>query len=197
MLRDGLVASTAATTLEAALATGEHARLAMLTGTKVIHIAERDTQISDRPKEVDEFVNTWSVEGFYEEGIAPAEIGWGTHEKRLPRNAHVHTGEGPRNQICLAQPGMETWVRTWVPSGPNIGMVVRHGESFTMSDHLTVHDELGPARSTGRRSTTRTTRPTSRSTACSSCGCATGRCSRASGSSTTRSSAVATSSACC
>jgi homospermidine synthase len=28
---------------------------------------------------------------------------------------------------------METWVRTWVPSGPNIGMVVRHGESFTMS----------------------------------------------------------------
>ena len=58
----------------------------MLTGTKVIHIAERDTQITDVPKQVDEFVNTWSVDGFYEEGIAPAEIGWGTHEKRLPPN---------------------------------------------------------------------------------------------------------------
>jgi homospermidine synthase len=145
MLRDGLVPADVVEDLEAALATGEHARLAMLTGTKVIHIAERDTQISNRPKQVDEFVNTWSVEGFYEEGIAPAELGWGTHEKRLPRNAHVHTSEGPRNQICLAQPGMETWVRTWVPSGPNIGMVVRHGESFTMSDHLTVHDEVGRA----------------------------------------------------
>ena len=61
--------------------------LAMLTGTKVIHIAERDTQISDVPKEIDEFVNTWSVEGFYEEGVAPAELGWGTHEQRLPPNA--------------------------------------------------------------------------------------------------------------
>ena len=30
-------------------------------GVKVIHCSERDTQISDRPKEVDEFVNTWSV----------------------------------------------------------------------------------------------------------------------------------------
>jgi homospermidine synthase len=116
--------------------------LAMLTGTKVIHIAERDTQISDQPKQTNEFVNTWSVDGFYEEGIAPAEMGWGTHEIKLPPNAYVHTGEGPRNQICLAQPGMETWVRSWVPSGEIRGMVVRHGESFTMSEHLTVTDPV-------------------------------------------------------
>jgi len=138
MLRDGLAPDAAA--LERALAAGDHARLAMLSGTRVIHIAERDTQITQRPKETDEFVNTWSVEGFYEEGIAPAELGWGTHEKRLPPNAWVHTGEGPRNQICLAQPGMETWVRSWVPCGEIRGMVVRHGEAFTMSEHLTVTD---------------------------------------------------------
>ncbi len=42
-------------------------------GTKVIHISERDTQITNVPKEFDEFVNTWSVDGFYEEGVAPAE----------------------------------------------------------------------------------------------------------------------------
>jgi homospermidine synthase len=129
--------------LEAALATGSYNDLCMLTGTKVIHIAERDTQISSVPKETNEFVNTWSVDGFYEEGIAPAELGWGTHEKRLPEGAYTHVGEGPRNQICIARPGMETLVRSWVPCGEIHGMVVRHGESFTMSDHLTVWDEHG------------------------------------------------------
>jgi homospermidine synthase len=100
MLRDGLAPN--APLLETALATASNDGtgfnvLAMHTGTKVIHIAERDTQISNVPKQPDEFVNTWSVDGLYEEGIAPAEMGWGTHEKRLPANAYVHTGEGPRN----------------------------------------------------------------------------------------------------
>ena len=117
---------------------GAFARLSQATGTKVIHISERDTQVSSRPKEVDEFVNTWSIEGFYEEGTAPAELGWGTHERRLPKHAHVPIG-GPGNQIFLAQPGIRTLVHSWVPSGgPIIGMVVRHAESFTISDYLTV-----------------------------------------------------------
>ncbi|MGW8258400.1 MAG: saccharopine dehydrogenase NADP-binding domain-containing protein, partial [Thermoguttaceae bacterium] len=59
-------------------------RLAMKLGVKVIHCSERDTQITDRPKQVDEFVNTWSIEGFREEGTTTAEMGWGTHEKTLP-----------------------------------------------------------------------------------------------------------------
>ena len=136
MLHDGLAGDVPA--MEQALATEHYATLAMLTGTKVIHISERDTQITDVPKQVDEFVNTWSVDGFYEEGIAPAELGWGTHEKRLPPNAYVHTGYGPCNQICIARPGMETWVRSWVPAGEIRGMIVRHGEALTISDHLTV-----------------------------------------------------------
>ncbi len=144
MLVDGRTADRTAD-IEAALADRAHARLAMLTGTKVIHIAERDTQITDVPKRPGEFVNTWSVEGFYEEGVAPAEMGWGTHERRLPPNSMVHTGEGPCNQICIARPGMETWVRSWVPSGETRGMVIRHGEAFTMCEHLTVHDEFGTA----------------------------------------------------
>ncbi len=111
--------------------------LAQALGVKVIHIAELDTQITNKPKELNEFVNTWSVEGFFEEGIAPAELGWGTHEKKLPPNAFTHP-EGPQNQIGIAQPGATTWVRSWVPSQENTGMVVRHGEAFTISDHLTV-----------------------------------------------------------
>ncbi|MEZ5271100.1 MAG: saccharopine dehydrogenase NADP-binding domain-containing protein [Ilumatobacteraceae bacterium] len=137
MLQDGL-GDTAG--LEAALAGERYNVLAMLTGTKVIHVAERDTQVSTVPKRTNEFVNTWSVEGFYEEGVAPAELGWGTHERRLPPNAFVHAGEGPCNQIAIARPGMETWVRSWVPGGEIRGMVIRHGEAFTMCEALTVTD---------------------------------------------------------
>lgn len=144
MLVDG-IAGDAAPRIEAALADDSYNVLAMLTGTKVIHIAERDTQVSLQPKRPNEFVNTWSVDGLYEEGVAPAELGWGTHERQLPPNAFVHAGEGPCNQICIARPGIETWVRSWVPSGEIRGMVIRHGESFTMSEHLTVSDEHGQA----------------------------------------------------
>ncbi len=144
MLSDSLGGSTAHD-LETALAERRYNSLAMLTGTKVIHIAERDTQVSAVPKRPNEFVNTWSVDGLYEEGVAPAEMGWGTHERKLPPNAYVHAGEGPCNQICIARPGIETWVRSWVPSGEIRGMVVRHGEAFTLCEHLTVDDPNGVA----------------------------------------------------
>src|SRR3954454_24417838 len=130
--------------VEKCLADERYNELAQALGVKVVHIAERDTQISNVPKQVNEFVNTWSVEGFYEEGIAPAELGWGTHEKQMPLGAYQHAGEGPGNQICLPQPGCKTWVRSWVPCGEITGMVVRHGESFTMSEHLTVWDGPSP-----------------------------------------------------
>jgi homospermidine synthase len=111
--------------------------LAQKIGVKVIHCSERDTQISNVPKEIDEFVNTWSIEGFREEGTTTAEMGWGTHEKQLPAFAYRHK-DGPKTQICLARMGINTWVRSWVPDYTIRGMVVRHGESFTISDKLTV-----------------------------------------------------------
>lgn len=139
VLRDGLLADRHEQ-IAAALAEGRFNVLAQLLEVRTIHVAERDTQISDRPKEVGEFVNTWSVDGFYEEGVAPAEMGWGTHEKTLPELARTHQGEGPRNQICYAQMAHKTLVRSTVPSGPILGMVIRHGEAFTISDYLTVWD---------------------------------------------------------
>ena len=132
-LKDGKAASG----VEAALTDERYNELAQLLGVKVIHIAERDTQVTNKPKQWGEFVNTWSVEGFYEEGVAPAELGWGTHEKTLPVNAYEHPS-GPKNQIAIAQPGATTWVRSWVPNFEIHGMVIRHGEAFTISDHLTV-----------------------------------------------------------
>ncbi|HEX3539326.1 MAG TPA: saccharopine dehydrogenase C-terminal domain-containing protein [Acidimicrobiales bacterium] len=114
-------------------------RLAQALGVKVVHISERDTQISTEPKRENEFVNTWSVEGFYEEGIAPAEMGWGSHERTMPTWGYGHD-RGPRNQICIAHPGCRTWVRSWVPGGEIVGMVIRHGEAFSISDALTVSE---------------------------------------------------------
>src|SRR5690348_14541418 len=47
----------------------EWGKLAQKLGVKGIHIAERDTQRSKKPKPRDVFVNTWSVEGFVSEGL--------------------------------------------------------------------------------------------------------------------------------
>ena len=136
-LKDQKITGAGAERVQQLIADQKFNQLAQALGVKVIHCSERDTQVTSVPKQVNEFVNTWSVEGFREEGTTTSEMGWGTHEKELPPLAHEHT-EGPRNQICLAQMGMNTWVRSWVPNYSIRGMVVRHGEAFTISDRLTV-----------------------------------------------------------
>ena len=103
-------------------------RLAKRLGIKVIHVAERDTQVSPRPKEVGEFVNTWSIDGFVSEGGQPAEMGWGTHEKTLPPDGRRHTF-GCDAAIYLNRPGLLTRVRTWTPlEGPFHGFIITHNE---------------------------------------------------------------------
>jgi len=137
VLRDRAAGKKDATLIKRLLHEKQFSRLAMELGIKVIHCSERDTQITNRPKEVDEFVGTWSIEGLREEGISPAEMGWGTHEKELPPLYNT-ADYGPKNQIFLPQMGINTWVRSWIPNQEIIGMVIRHGEAFTISDKLTV-----------------------------------------------------------
>jgi homospermidine synthase len=137
LLADRKVKGRAAEQLRQLMTDRQFNHLARQIGVKVIHCSERDTQVTDRPKQVDEFVNTWSIEGFREEGTTTSEMGWGTHEKTLPEFAYRHRS-GPQNQICLARMGINTWVRSWVPDYSILGMVVRHGEAFTISDKLTV-----------------------------------------------------------
>jgi homospermidine synthase len=121
----------------------EWADLMRQAGVKGIHIAERDTQRSKQPKPPEVFVNTWSVEGFLSEGMQPAELGWGTHEKWMPANAHTHeTGCGAA--IYLMQPGANTRVRTWCPTrGTQYGFLVTHNESISISDYFTARDASG------------------------------------------------------
>jgi len=123
----------------------EWAALAHRLGVKGIHIAERDTQRANTPKPADMFVNTWSVEGFVSEGLQPAELGWGTHEKWVPANARTHE-TGCRAAIYLMQPGANTRVRTWTPTAEaHYGFLVTHNESISIADYFTVHGSDGKA----------------------------------------------------
>ena len=115
-------------------------RLMQHAGVKGIHIAERDTQRARTPKAMDVFVNTWSVDGFVSEGLQPAELGWGTHEKWLPPDARRHEA-GCDAAIYLLRPGANTRVRSWCPTpGPQYGFLVTHNESISIADYFTVRE---------------------------------------------------------
>ena len=140
VLRENRMARTRARRIERFLEEESFPELARELGVKVIHCSEWDTQRGGRPKRPDEFVGTWSIEGMWEESISPSELGWGTHEKRLPPFCTVPK-TGPANQIVLSQMGLNTWVRSWVPNQEIVGMVVTHGESFGLSHALTVRQD--------------------------------------------------------
>ena len=118
----------------------EWAALAKTLNVKGIHIAERDTQRAKEPKKQGVFVNTWSVEGFVSEGLQPAELGWGTHEKQLPPDGRTHDfGSGAA--IYLMHPGAGTKVRSWTPTArAQYGFLVTHNESISIADYLTVRE---------------------------------------------------------
>ncbi len=116
------------------------ARLMRSLGVKGVHIAERDTQSSTRPKPFGTFVNTWSIDGFLSEGMQPAELGFGTHEEWLPENAYRHS-YGAKAGIYLLQPGANTRVRSWCPTpGAQFGLLVTHNESISIADYFTVRE---------------------------------------------------------
>jgi len=123
----------------------EWAKLAQRLGVKGVHIAERDTQRAKTPKPQQVFVNTWSVEGFVSEGMQPAELGWGTHEKWMPENGRTHA-EGCGAAIFLLQPGANTRVRSWTPTAQaQYAFLVTHNESISIADYYTVRDDKGEA----------------------------------------------------
>jgi len=114
------------------------ARLMQKVGVKGIHISERDSQRAKNPKPMNSFVNTWSVDGFICEGLQPAELGWGTHEKWFPDSGRRHEF-GNQAAIYLQQPGANTRVRTWCPTpGAQYGLLVTHNEALSIADYFTL-----------------------------------------------------------
>ncbi len=122
----------------------EWAKLAQDLDIKVIHIAEYDSQRSNYTKSHNEFVNTWSVDGFAMEGLQPAELGWGTHEKKMPEDGLKHEF-GCGAAIYLNRPGMTTKVKTWTPTGGSIhGFLITHNESISIADYFTIPNSYRP-----------------------------------------------------
>ncbi len=171
------------------------AGLAQRLGVKVIHIAERDTQVSPRPKRRGEFVNTWSIDGFVGEGAQPAELGWGSHERHFPPDGACHDF-GCGAAIYLNRPGAATRVRSWTRSrGPitaSSSPITRRSRSPTISPSPKAANCV-----TARPRIMPITRATPRCCRCTNLPARTGGFSRSNGSSWRRSNPAWTSSAYC
>ncbi len=142
LLKEALLRLAADTGLAADPKTrADWAALMQRLGVKGIHVAERDTQVAVRAKPVGVFVNTWSVDGLLSEGYQPAELGWGTHEKKLPPHGHAFD-HGPGYAIWIDRPGADTRVRSWCPDV---------GRSSAMSSPTTRRCRSGLLHGLGRR----------------------------------------------
>ena len=119
-----------------ALEKGQFNEAARCLNIQVIHISERDTQISSIPKKVGEFLCTWSPTGLVEESALPAELGWGTHENMTEYVKKFK--KGPANEVYLDTIAMNTLVRSYVPGSDVLGMVIPHEEANSLSYYLTV-----------------------------------------------------------
>lgn len=115
------------------------ARLARDLGVVLVQVSERDTQAAERPKRPNEFVNTWSIDGFIDELMQPSEVSLGTAEPRPPPGAHWHKrGSGT---VYLRRPGGGTYARSWLPStGGFQGLLLTHDEVFSIADYLSLRD---------------------------------------------------------
>ena len=91
------------------------------------------------PRAADEFVSTWSIEGFLTEGTQPAELGGGTAKAALPTDGRRLTADGP--WVYLLRPGVDVRVRSWAPAAdPFVGYLITHMESLSIADHLTLRE---------------------------------------------------------
>lgn len=112
--------------------------LAHKLGVKVVQIAERDTQQTLLSLSEGEFANTWSVDGLIAEAWQRAEMGWGTHESKLPINASQHH-YGDRSGIYLNEHSVNVMVKSWVPAcGEQQAYLIAHHESLSIANLLTI-----------------------------------------------------------
>lgn len=75
----------------------------------------------------------------------PSEMGWGTHEKQMPKTALQHTF-GSKAAIYFKEPGINIQIKSWCPTeGPQLAYMITHEEPITISDYFTVKNENGEA----------------------------------------------------
>ncbi len=118
-----------------------YAELAKKLGLCVVHISERDSQITSNPKKLGEYVNTWSSNAisWYDEAFSNLEISWGTHEKTIPKNVNLELSN--EYQYIIDKVGCESFGYSYTPISKNLsGMLIRHEECYTICRKLTLRD---------------------------------------------------------
>ena len=120
------------------------AELSKALGVRTIHVSEKDTQIVNNPKRVNEYMNTWGGmgEAFFEEALGCVEASWGTHEKIFFKEGDIVPMKD--NYLVWKKKCAYVKAQSWVPQyGRFIGNIIRHDESYTIGKNLTVLDENG------------------------------------------------------
>ncbi|HXH55573.1 MAG TPA: saccharopine dehydrogenase C-terminal domain-containing protein [Gammaproteobacteria bacterium] len=114
----------------------EWADIAQASDIIALHISERDTQVSTVKRLADEYVNTWSIEGLFEEASENVGFAWGTHEEELPKEMVKNRMDGEKCRIIeLNQVAIETQIKSWVPSkGMFTGFLMPHVEAYSIAE---------------------------------------------------------------
>lgn len=114
----------------------EWASLANNLGIRVIQISERDTQVTTDSRRKDQFMCTWSVDGLITECLQPAELGWGTHERAIPKNSTVYD-----YSLEMEEQGRCVHVKSWSPNYLDFtGYLLTHNESLSIAEYLSLNE---------------------------------------------------------
>lgn len=91
----------------------DHCQLSYLLGIKSIHLSERDSQTTNRPRQRNELVNTWCPSALFEEAFYDTQFAWGTHETDPPLNSMIENEYshqwGPQ-RISFPRKCLNSWV---------------------------------------------------------------------------------------
>ena len=121
-----------------------YADLANKLGLRVVHISERDSHITNKPKKRNEYVNTWASDAvsWYDEAFGPLEISWGTHEKTIPDNIDKNLSNEYQIVLGGTTQCYNTWAYSYTPVGKNlVGMIIRHEECYNICKILTLKND--------------------------------------------------------
>jgi len=112
-------------------------KLAKALGLHTIHCSEIDNQwIEPAPKDTkSKFYNTWSCRGFFTEALIPIQTARGSHED-------IEGGEDfprGRDNTCIMSwaPSYLYAAKSYVPFENTEGLLIPHGEAFTIRDFFT------------------------------------------------------------
>lgn len=131
----GIISHFVRTALNAMLPDGPkaHCEKAKKLKVRTIHVSEIDSQKEHEPDR-SKWRNTWSINGFYQEGTAPPELGYGSHERSLSGQEIVRMKYG--RALILPKVGWNTFVKSYVPDQVYTGYLIQHAEALSINKYL-------------------------------------------------------------